>query len=46
MPTQVSGKQPSFHKKFTKQSAWLEITCIADSIDIKFANFGRAELKL
>src|SRR3954464_5411576 len=39
-------KQPFYQKKFTKQMAWLEITCLADSIDIKFPKFGRVDLKL
>ena len=38
--------QPIFQKQNIKQSAWLQITCSADSIDIKFAKFGRVELKL
>ena len=38
--------QPIFQKQNIKQSAWLQSTCSAESIDIKFAKFGRVELKL
>ena len=38
--------QPVFQKQFIKQSAWLEIICFADSIDIKFVKFGHVDQKL
>src|SRR3954471_15280969 len=39
-------KQTFFQKLFTKQMAWLSRACSTDSIDIKFANFGRVDQKL
>ena len=39
-------KQTFFQKLFTKQMAWLARDCSTDSVDIKFAKFGRVELKL
>ena len=39
-------KQTFFQKLFTKQMEWLARACSTDSIDIKFAKFGRVELKL
>ena len=38
--------QPILQKQNIKQSAWLQSTCSTYSIDIKFAKFGRVELKL
>ena len=34
-------KQTFFQKLFTKQMAWLARACFFESIDIKFAKFGR-----
>ena len=39
-------KQLSLQKRFAKQSTWLDKIIFADSIDIKFAKFGRVDQKL
>ena len=39
-------KQTFYQKLFTKQNAWLARASLADSIDIKFAKFGRVDQKL
>ena len=39
-------KQTFYQKIFTKQIALLARACLANSIDIKFANFERVDQKL
>ena len=38
--------QSIYQKQNIKQSAWLQSTCSADSIGIKFAKIGRVDFKL
>ena len=39
-------KQTFYQNIFTKLIAWLARACLTDSIDIKFANYGRVDKKL
>ena len=37
----ILQKQTFYQKLFPKQVAWLARACFSESIDIKFAKFGR-----